>query len=193
MTYKDTIRSAAVQAARHALPGIPEGLIRWQEEPQKQADPKHPNIILSTVSHVSNGTISIHQELANSGTQLTREFAQRWFWKVQVRVEGWKADSTTNTNPWRIVNRMRFGWRTLAVQAVLDDPDFPVKLVTDASEIRDVTVPVAGHRLPQYLYEVEFSYVEYDVDSDTDATLDGATIDGELTAPPELIPVELNV
>ena len=202
MTYRETIRKAALAAARHAMPGLPDGLVRWQEDPAKQPDPKHPNIVLSTVSHVANGEVSMHQELENSGTVLTREFAQRWFWTVQIRVEGWKIDVATDNNPWRFVNRMRFGWRTLACQRAMDDyvsSNQPwqtrrrVQLVTDPGEIRDVTSPVAGHRLPQYLYELEFSYVDYDVDSEKDATLDEATITGEMggTTPADLVTIEV--
>jgi hypothetical protein len=121
---------------------------------------------------------------------------------VQFRIEGWKYDSDGNNNPERFARRMRFGWRTLAAQRELDDPPVsrpyqarhPVKMVFDPGDIRDVTSPIAGHNLPAYLYEIEFSYVEYDVDSEKDATLDGATITGEIggTALEDLVTLDVS-
>lgn len=202
MSFRDTVRSAALAAARHALPELPKELVRWQEDPQCQPSPKHPQVLLSTVSLVENGPISLETIKLPDNITLRREFAQRWFWRVQVRVEGWRLDARTDINPWRFVHRMRFGWRTLAVQTVLDDDvpagrpyqaRHPLKVVDDPTEIRDVSGPVGGHRLPQYLYELEFSYVDYDVDEQSDAVLEHATITGELDGhdPEHLVEIEI--
>ncbi len=201
MSFRDTVKRAALRAAKHALPELPEGLVRWQDEPQRQADARHPSVVLSTVSLVGNGNISVHESLTNNNTELTREMAQRWFWVVQVKVEGWKLDAKSNINPTLFTNKMRFGWRTLAVQREMDDLPrnrpievrFPIKMVGEPSEIRDVTSAVAGHRLPQYMYEIEFSYVEYDVDSEKETTLLGADIEGEFSDRDTLIPVTITV
>jgi hypothetical protein len=188
VTYKDTVREAAYAAARHAMPELPKGLVRWEDEPNKQPDPKHPTVTLSTVSHTGHGNVSLNQLASPDGTKLSREFGQRWFWVVQVKVEGWRGDLKTDANPWRVINRMRFGWRTLACQRAMDDlPEdrpfttrHPVKMVDDPGEIRDVTSSVAGHRLPQYIYEIEFSYVDYDVDAESDATLEHVELHGHI-------------
>jgi hypothetical protein len=176
------------------MPGLPKELVRWREDPQCQPGPNHPSIVLSTVSLVENGPISLELIKLPDNISIRRELSQRWFWRVQVRVESWRNDISTDVNPWRFAQRMRFGWRTLAVQTVLDD-DFPtgrhytarhpLKVVDDPTEIRDVSAPVGGHRLPQYIYELEFSYVDYDVDEQTDAVLDGATVAGDIALAPE--------
>jgi len=191
VSFRDTVRNAALAAAKHALPELPKELVRWQDDPQCQPSPKHPQVILSTVSHVENGPVSLELIKLPDNVSIRREFAQRWFWRVQVRVEGWRLDARADINPWRFVNRMRFGWRTLAVQSVLDDDTpagrpyqvrHPLKVVDDPTEIRDVSGPIGGHRLPQYLYELEFSYVDYDVDEQNDAVLDGAILTGDIAA-----------
>lgn len=187
MTYADTIKKAALAAAKHALPQLPDGLVRWEEEPQKQADPRLPNIVLSTISHVSGGTIRLHQTVRPDGN-LSREFSQQWFWTVQVKVESWRGDSKTSTNPWSIVRQMRFGWKTIACQRALDDDQdalpwqsrFPVKLVLDPGDVRKITAPVSGHMLPQYTYEVELSYVEYSADPETDGVIEHVELEGEI-------------
>ena len=182
------------------MPGLPEGAVRWREDPQKQLDAKHPNVVLSTVSLVPDGGIEVYDE-STDPDEVTRTFAQRWFWTVQVRVEGWRADLTTTSNPRQFTNSMRFGWRTLAVGRILDDgPEtkpwqtrFPCKLVYNPDQVREVTAPVSGHMLPQYLYEIELSYVEYSTDSERETTLLGATITGEMggTAPGDLVTVDV--
>jgi hypothetical protein len=200
VTWKDTVQKAAVQAARFALPGIPEGAVRWREDPQRQQDARFPSIVLSTVSLVPDGGIEVYDESTDPAV-VSRTFAQRWYWTIQVRVEGWRADSKTSVNPHTVTRNMRFGWRTLAVGRILDDGDdsqpwqsrFPVKLVFNPDQVREVTAPVGGHMLPQYLYEIELSYVEYGVDPESETTLLGATIEGELggTGPGDLVTIDV--
>lgn len=184
------------------MPGLPKELVRWREDPQCQPGPNHPSVMLSTVSLVENGPISLELIKLPDNISIRREFSQRWFWRVQVRIESWRNDAKTDVNPWRFAQRMRFGWRTLAVQTVLDDDTpsgqhytarHPLKVVDDPTEIRDVSGPVSGHRLPQYLYELEFSYVDYDVDDQSDAVLDGADITGEFDGhdPEHLVEIEI--
>lgn len=187
MTYADTIKAAALVAARHAWSGLPDGLVRWQDEPQKQPDPKHPSIVLSTISHLSAGPVGLHQEVLTDGN-LSRELSQLWYWTVQVKVESWRADVRTDLNPWQFAQRMRFGWKTLAAQRALDDlpaektwqTRHPVKLVLDPGDIRTITAPVSGHMLPQYIYEVELSYVEYDRDPETDGVIEHVDLEGNI-------------
>lgn len=187
MTYRDTVKAAVIAASKHTLTGLPAEAVRWRDEPQKQQDARFPNITISTVSHVPSGPVSM-QYVAEPDGNLRREFSQVWYWTIQVKVESWRADSKTDSNPWHIVNRMRFGWKTLACQRALDDgPEdrpfqtrFPVKLVSDAGDVREVTSPVGGHMLPQYIYEVELSYVAYDVDPERDGVIEHVELHGHI-------------
>ena len=185
MTYQDTVKSAVISASQHALPGLPREAVRWRNEPQKQLDARFPNITISEVSHVPDGPVLLVYSEHTSG-ELVRSFSQVWFWTIQIRVESWRDDSKTVTNPRSIVNRMRFGWKTLATQRILEDGDeskpfrYPVKVVDQPGTITEISSPVHGHMLPQYIYEIELSYVQYDVDPERDGVIESAEIQGHL-------------
>lgn len=186
MNYADTVKRAVISTAKHALPGIPDGAVRWRNEPQKQLDARFPNITIATVSHVPDGPVRIlHSEDPETG-ELKREFSQAWFWTLQVKVESWRDDSKTVTNPASVVRRMRFGWKTLGTQRILDDGPSgsqsraPVKLVTDPGDVREISGPVNGHMLPQYIYEVELSYVSYDADPERDGVIEDVDLAGHI-------------
>lgn len=197
MTYSDTVKDAVRSAAKHALPGLPDGAVRWRNEPQKQLDARFPNITISTVSHVPDGPVRTLHTTDESSGELNREFSQTWYWTIQVKVESWRDDSKTVTNPLSVVRRMRFGWKTLATQRLLDHGPsgssvrFPVKLVTDPGDVREVSGPVNGHMLPQYIYEVELSYVSYDADPERDGVIEDVELGGTIggSAPEDAVHV----
>lgn len=180
MTYQDTVRAAVLSASKHALPGLPDGAVQWHDAPQKQLDARFPNITISTVSHVPDGQVRLHRSTHTPTGELLRDFSQLWYWTIQVKVESWRADSKTVNNPWSVVNRMRFGWNTLSTERTLADQFFPVKMVADAGPVRQISAPVQGHMLPQYIYEIELSYVQYDADPEREGFIEHVELHGHI-------------
>lgn len=193
MIARDVVRCAALLAARHAFPTLPESLVRWSDEPQAQADGDFPQVTLSTVSLVPEGPVSKRRSDSGDGT-LAQRMLQTYVWTVQVKTEGWKLDSDSGNNPVRFAHRMRFGWYLDTVAAALLDPDSlesvrtPVKMVDEVGDVRSFGFGARGHTLPVHVFEIEFRYVDHDADPRAIGIIETAIIDGTL----DIVPVHID-
>ncbi len=192
MIARDVVKAAALLAAKHAFPALPDGLVRWEDEPQCQGEGRHPQVTLSSVSHVPQGPMSIKRTPNEQGT-LDQTMAQAWAWTVQVKCEGWKLDATDTTNPQLFTHKMRNGWYLQAVTAALLDlgsdeaERTPLAMVQEAGEIRTVNQTVGGHTLPVRVYELEFCYVERDADPTPVDVIESVVFGGDLGGQSETI------
>jgi hypothetical protein len=183
MNARDVVKTAALLAARHAWPDLHASLVSWAEDSQTQGEGDSPRVTMSTVSRVPEGPVSLRRSLNVDGT-LQQRMLQTYIWTVQFKCEGWKLDSSLNNNPNNFAERMRFGWYLQAVTAALLDPGSaesertPVKMVDEVGDLLGPKQRVRGHTLPTPIYEIEFRYVDRDVDPTPIEVIEGVTLGG---------------
>lgn len=189
MNARDVVKAAALLAARHAVADLPASLVRWSDEAQAQGEGDTPQVTLGEISLIPEGPVSRRRSVAVGG-ELSQRMLQTYIWKVQVKSEGWKLDSALDNNPFLFARKMRFGWYLDTVaDALLDldtdeDERTPVKLVDEVGQILPMRQTVRGQTLPVYVFEIEFRYVEHDVDPTSVGVIESVALSGTLGGEP---------
>lgn len=183
MTVRDVVKEAALLAARFALPRLPEGLVRWEDDPAVQPEANLPAVTLTEVSDTPEAPVSRLRELRNDGN-LDEHLLQMYAMRVQVQVEAWH---TPKGHVLEFAKRMRLGWYTAAVRAVLEctaQPEAlrtPVKMIYQAGPLMAARRPVHGHMLPVFIYEIPFRYCDTALDPESVGVIESAELSGTLT------------
>lgn len=179
MSARDTVKAAALLAARHALPDMPEVLVRWNDEEACQSDDNWPDIELSTVSMVEEHAGGRTCLTTRDDGLLRRDLSQLYRWNVQIQVEGYSVDRQSLLNPWDFTLRMRQGWLTKAcLDALKSDDDTRVSMLSTPSTVRPLTRGVKGHTLPIYIYEIPFRFVAFSTDETPEYVIETVSIAG---------------
>lgn len=184
-THRSVLKRAALLAARVAIPTLPAGAVRWEEEPQVQMEANLPSVTLSEVSsplEAPMGKMLVEREDGS----LDECLVDRNLWTVQFKVEGWKIDVDGKNDVIRFAKKMRFAWMYKAIREALLDGEtptedrVPLKLVSEPEPIIRIPTEVEGHTLPVYVYEVRFRFHDYDFDPDPTSVIESIEISGML-------------
>lgn len=187
MSAEGTIKRAAQEAARYALPSLPLALVSWDDEPPVQGEASFPSVTLKPVSHVKEHPRQRVTKAVREDGRLDRSLSQLYRLRVQFTIEGWLEDSTGRNKPVEFTRRMVRGWEQAAARAALLDRDTPesqrtrVVMVGGVGDITPMSVEDAGgYVLPVYVYEIEFRYVDHDVDPQPADVIEQVLITGTL-------------